>query len=85
MPRCGKCGLEFSPFDNEETCEDCFMTKKIDGVWMYNETTSAARALAVQAMIACNRNPDDFRTRDEVIIQISGMLEQMLDEATNEE
>lgn len=61
------------------------MTKKVDGVWMVDETTSAARAIAFQAMLSLEVDPNDFRKRDKVIIGISNMLEQMLDEAANEQ
>lgn len=52
------------------------------GVWMVRGTTnSIARHVAIQAMRALDMDVNDFRKRDAVIMEISGTIEEALDEA----
>ena len=52
------------------------------GVWMSSENrtqVSVARQLAVDMMLALGMDPDDFNTRDKIILAISPRVEGVLD------
>lgn len=53
-------------------------------VWMTDNQTSAARALAVDAMRALGMNEGDWRTRDTIIMGINDRINRMLDQVRNE-
>lgn len=55
------------------------------GVWMNDESRceSVARAIAVECMMALEMDHiDDFRTRDKIIVAISGRINRALDEVS---
>lgn len=53
------------------------------GVWMMDNARfeSAARHLAIRAMVAMDLDPNDFRLRDKVIMATADTLNRMLDDA----
>lgn len=53
------------------------------GVWMMDNERceSAARHLAIRALVAMDLDPNDFRLRDKVIMATADTLNRMLDDA----
>jgi len=91
---CWSCGGEYG--EHYEGCETllrqhptkmktksatCF---KSESVWMLDNNTSVARAIAVEAMLAVGNNPANWRVRDEVIMAISELVNSSLDAARDE-
>ena len=64
----------------------CYPATRSDvGVWMYNEerTESVSRMVAIDAMIALGLNPEDFKTRDKIIVAISDRINGTLEHVDN--
>ena len=57
-------------------------TRSSCGVWMHDESRceSVARMVAIDCMVSLGLDPNDFRTRDKIIVAISGRINQVLDE-----